>query len=586
MARTHASQLQFNSFPQDNLLWKIDWVAEPLLITTSRSAPTVKLYLSKVRNEKYIDTLDHTLKTNYCQIRVGISHLSLFNIGSTWKNGLKQADSVDPRKFIMKVNTATAHVIPFEEVMHNDLSPVLSKINYPVGQSSYSRLHKSPLIAFTYNNNPTGLLIPAIEVVRFYYIISSRLSLATFYGDIPKLIHEIPRFDIETKTVYMAIKRAVTYKEAYLLGRFWSSEVMRRGAEAIHAWVMKSCNNYKDGMSPSTFFPFEGQTELIFNGIKVNCADGVPRYLCTKIRDCSGLINYKKIVLSKERVAQGDEDEDEDELDSVIKSYWPLYETESNDLIESNDEASSDNLAKEYYEDEVRFSDLNNKELIVHTTNVAGETESFKYIGAGGKKTQLTSGEAGAGRKDQRQATVSSNMKTEEPRFDYGPERYQEFLKILRDLRDKGLEVETLGLYIPKDIKVDKHHGPINIYSAGNDKAVGCFQTIAKRNSWLTRPGGEIPRALFIVEVKCKDKYWYLLELEKFESEVNSTHSLLILYFPDNRKMYNKSLYEYVSACCEYKGWAPLKGDFAKFRKYNFAHTSNLKQRVIDIVTG
>jgi hypothetical protein len=484
----------------------------------------------------------------------------------------------------MIVNTATAHVIPFEEVMHNDLSPMFSKIDYPVGESSYSRLHKSPLIALRFMDNPTGLLIPAIEVVRFYYIISTRLSLATFYGDIPKLIHEIPRFDIETKTVYMAIKRAVTYKEAYLLGRFWSSDVMRRAAEAIHTWVMKSCNNYKDGMSTSTFFPFEGQTELTFNGIKVNCADGVPRYLCTKIKSCSGLINYKKIDLSKERIAQGDEDESAP--DSVINTYWPLYETESNNVIESNDEASSDNLAKEYYEDEIRFRDLNNKELIVHTTNVAGETESFKYIGAGGKKTQLTSGEAGAGRKDQRQATVSSNMKLEEPRFDSGPERYQEFLKILRDLRERGLGVETLGLYIPKDTEVHKQHKPIKIYSVGNHKVIGCFQTTEKKNSWLTRPGGEKPRALFIVEVKCRDKYWYILELEKFESEINDTHSLLILYFPDNRKMYNKSLYEYVSACCEYKGWAPLKGDLTRFRKYNLAHTLNLKQRIIDIVTS
>jgi len=564
-------------------LWKIDWVAEPLLNTTSRSAPTVKLYLSKVRNEKYTDTLDHTLRSNYCQIRVGVSHLSLFNIGSTWENGFKQADSEDPRDFILIVDTATAHVVPFEEVIHNDLSPSLSKINYLVGDS-YSRLRESPLVAFSFNNNPTGLLIPAIEVIRFYYIISSRLSYATFFGDIPKLTLKAPIFDDDSKTVYVAIKRAVTHNEAYLLGRFWSSEVMRMSVEAIHAWVMKSCNNYKDGMSPSTFFPFEGQTELTFNGIKLNCADGVARYFCTKIRTCSGPINYKKIDISKERVVQGDEDEDAP--DSVINTYWPLYETESNDAIESNDEASSENLTKEYFEKEVRFSDLINKELVVHTTNISGETESSRYIGVGGKKTQLTSGEAGAGRKDQRQAVVSSDINPEEPKFDYGPDRFQEFLRILRDLRDKGLGVETLGLYIPKDIKVDKQHGPINIYSAGNHKAVGCFQTTAKKNSWLTRPDGKKPRALFIVEVKCKEKYWYLLELEKFDSEINGTHSLLILYFPDNRKIYNKNLYEYVRASCEYKGWAPLQGDFTKFKKYNFAHTLNLKQRIIDIVTS
>lgn len=568
-------RLHFPELPHDDNLWKIDWLAEPLLSLAIESTPTIKLYFSKVRNPEHIDTLDPNIPTNYCQIRMAVGHLSLFNIGSIWKNGIKKADSLDPTLFVSQVNTATAHVVTFDQVIHNSLTPIFSKLNYSIGKQAYSRLEKSPLIALPYNNDPKGLLIPAIEVIRFYYLISSKLSFSTFFGDIQNLTTDTPIFNREAKTVSMSMKWGLTHNDAWVLGRYWSSEIMRSRAVEIRAWIVQNCTNYKDNISSSTFFPFDGHTELTFNGIKVSCADGVTRYLCTKIRQCSGPINYEKIVLNKVRKVHGDDGSDES--GSIINSNWPLYETENSNDIESQEKASGENLPKDYFEEEVRFTALKLKSLVVHTTDDFGEGKSSKYMGTGGRETLLTSGEAGSGKKDLRQATVSSNLKKEVSEFSEGPERFRAFLRILTELRDEGLEVETLGLYAPVGFKL-----PVNTYSVASETVIGCFGTT--KNTWITRRGGGIPRGLFIVEVKFNEKYWYLLELEKFESEVNDTYSLMILYFPDNRKIYNKSLYEYVSACCEYQGWKPLKDNFSKFEKYNLAHTLNLKNRILKIV--
>ncbi len=578
-----AKHLKFNVLPQDNQLWKIDWVGEASLNPSTRAIPTVKLFLSKVRNESFAETLNPNNPQNYCEIRVGVGHSNLFNIGSVWQNGIKKAESLDHRLFISKVNTATAHVLPFREVIHNSLSPVLSKLNYPVGKQAYFRIQDSPLIAFSYNNDPRGLLIPAFEIIRFYYLISSRLSFATFYGDIPALTRETPVFDFDNKAVSMSMEWGLTHNDAWVIGRYWSSEVMRRKANEIRRWVVQNSLNYKDNISSSTFLPFEGNTELVFNGMEVSCADGVIRYLCTKIRQCSGPINYEEIVLNKIRKVYGDEKDDDSE--SAINSNWPLYETENTDAIESHEQASGENLPKDYFEEEIRFGALKHKTLVVHTTNTFGETESAKYIGTGAKETLLTSGEGNGGRKDLRQAAVSTNLQKEVSEFSEGPERFKAFLRILAELKGTdGLEVETLGLYTPKDSEHTLYK-PVKTYNVADEIVIGCYQTSTKRNAWITRDDGA-PRGLVIVEVKCEQKYWYILELEKFESEHNDTYSLLILYFPDNSKIYNKNLYEYVSACCEHKGWMPLKGYFSKYRKYNFAHTLNLKKRILEIVTS
>jgi len=579
-----AKYLKFNEFPQDNHLWKIDWVGEALLNPSTRAKPTIKLFLSRVITDNLIDTLSQSKLHSYCEIRVGVGHLNLFNIGSVWENGIKKADALDTRLFVSKVNTATAHVVPFREVIHNSFPPILSKLNYPVGKQTLYSMQESPLIAFSYNNDPTGILIPAIEVVRFYYLISSRLSFATFFGEISALTKETPTFDLDKKTVSMSLEWGLTHNDAWILGRYWSSEVMMKGAKEFRDWIKKNSINNKDNISSSTFLPFEGTTELVFNGVEVSCADGVTRYLCTKIRQCSGPINYEKIILNKVIKALGDEENDA--YQALITSNWPLYENENTDVIESQETASGENLPKDYSEEEIRFGALKDKTLIVNTTNVFGETKSEKYIGAGGRDIFLTSGEGSGGRKDLRQATVSTNLQRVESEFSEGPERLKAFLRILAELRGiDGLEVETLGLYRPKDSEDNKLYKPVKTYEVANETVIGCFQATTKRNAWINKDNGS-PRGLIIAEVKWDQKYWYILEMEKLESELNDTYSLLILYFPDNSKIYNKNLYEYVSACCEHKGWMPLKGKFSKYRKYNFAHTLNLKKRILEIVTS
>lgn len=193
---SQSTAYQIESFPQDDKLWRVIWLSNVVINALAKTEPLISVYLQKV------DGFDSTnAKNSFLEIQIGIGHLSLVYIGSIWKNGIIDTISNKYDSFSLEVDTSEAKPIIFWQSTDNTNKRIITSDEYPTSWQIFSKIKESPLIAIPYCGDPYGLLIPAIEVIRFYYLVSSPMAIAIFYGEFETLVKSTPHFDVVTQDI-------------------------------------------------------------------------------------------------------------------------------------------------------------------------------------------------------------------------------------------------------------------------------------------------------------------------------------------------------------------------------------------------
>ena len=81
-------------------------------------------------------------------------------------------------------------------------------------------------------------MIPASEIIRFYYLISTPMSMALYYDKFDKLV-------IEDETLFLPMSRWVEFTlnwgvsnfDVPVIARYFSSEIMQKRVSEISNWV-------------------------------------------------------------------------------------------------------------------------------------------------------------------------------------------------------------------------------------------------------------------------------------------------------------------------------------------------------------
>lgn len=149
--------------------------------------------------------------------------------------------------------------------------------NIPLIPSNYYKLESSSALrsfclAVQWENDPYGIIIPVMEVIRFYYARSTDLSLAVFNGEFPSdpdslLNAEKSGLDIdnkdgkEMKIFKFFPRRHLSDYDGYTVGRILYSDVANRNALRISGSIRKHKMNEDLGL-PESEFPFIGTTTL------------------------------------------------------------------------------------------------------------------------------------------------------------------------------------------------------------------------------------------------------------------------------------------------------------------------------------
>lgn len=231
-----------------------------------------------------------------------------------------------------------------------DSVPIVGDSKYiiPNDRWGFGTLGMSQLIAVERDGDPYSILIPAIELLRFYHCSSSRLNQILISGQVKYFDQYIETqkdktyFDLDTKTLHMTMKRAFPKEDALIVGRWFCDKHAHDAAMAPWNQRMMLVNHPNANYIPlNSTFPFRGETTL--HGIAVNLPTPdhiqIQRVLLVSLTYCSRGLPFDHLILKQSQYEKEDTDEsnEEDNPEELQKKYRKPLPPDSTEEDAEND---------------------------------------------------------------------------------------------------------------------------------------------------------------------------------------------------------------------------------------------------------
>lgn len=592
MNATHFPNISLSKlFRNDNHNWRITWVDGRLHQPSGRQ-PEITVYISRlypVKNPKGIKPLvAKNVSGRHAEFSARIGYQSLLYIGSVWRNGENVSNEFNYDEFERSIDTSKAQTISFDQV---DQAGHKILPSFRLSKEAYRNLQGSTLIAIPLNGDPYGLLIPASEVIRFYYLISSSMSQAVYHGLFEKLTDGEVTFDPVEKHVEFTLCNGVSDRNSPIIARYHSSPYMRDRVKEIHLWTQVNSAAKSEVKSSFTFFPFSGKSKLTFQGIEITTEGNQKRILCTSLLKCTGPMSFRTAI-SRKKEAKPKTEVGVDEPQELA-SVWPIFSDETDDAINPYEESSKRHVTKTVVEVEERFSSLKYSSIayrkIIYVTDTA--IKVIRDVDTTPK--EVNTGDGTYGESDTRKLELEIDVMPE-GFVSHIPERLQMFLDVISSLRNEsGWNVDTIRVSLPDEFKGEKTRREVACTKVGVDYLNGLFKVSAAKNTWVEIKLGSVikHRGIIIVKIQYNQKYWYLFDLEADpitnNEDLEKGSSVLLMFVDEGRKLDNEQLYTFMERCVSNKGWPSSLLEFgAKVKSKRFKHKGDLKERLKKAISG
>ena len=287
--------IEIAEFPHDNKLWRIDGLGKIFSQLKNNNNLFIEVYLrpvnfhdNSVYNFARFDNSGREIP-EYNQLKkipVNIGLLPILRVGSLWIKGKLQNNKAVTDIVTLKnieINANTVEIINSNyKIKYLDSSGREQECKLLL-QKNFATDAKVPFscLKIQHENYKNGIIIPVIEIIRFYYACSTRLAHLTFSNpeEITKISYAI---DNETDKVVIKLPQQYTDQEAFILARILTSDIALSGLFQIKNSLIKIGVNEQPTTLLSTNFPFINSTNLMVRGIKI-----VDRFLVTEICSCS-----------------------------------------------------------------------------------------------------------------------------------------------------------------------------------------------------------------------------------------------------------------------------------------------------------
>ncbi|WP_323895240.1 hypothetical protein [Aeromonas caviae] len=275
--------------------WRIDWLGnvDYQNTTTQRhSHPSVVTQLSQYTS-KSNDTV-------YRKIWLPIGLLPLIKVGDLWSNGTLVGRNTAPSKETFHdviISEQTSELYKAGSKPDSNTHGLLASTTYwlPLDQHPWHLEHThSNCIIITLNRN-TKILIPCMELIRFYFGSSTSLLSRLFKPMLNRtsLVRQyIKRAD---DSVFLRLADGISGASAADIARILYSPAAWRAATLIGKSVLQ-CSSMGGPIYPKCTFPFEGRTDLSARGQWITL-DGSTRktFVVYEILSCSHEFPFKSI---------------------------------------------------------------------------------------------------------------------------------------------------------------------------------------------------------------------------------------------------------------------------------------------------
>ena len=569
-------------FPQDESYWKVVWV-DGLVNKLDEKEPELRVFISRLKSS--INSSNNPLDLSNLSkgeneiINVGVGHLNLIYIGSVWHKGIDVSSQFDYEKFKFEIDTRSAKNITISEKGDNG-KRIIPPQQYPVGKA-FEYIKNTNLIALENQGIADGLLVPASEIIRFYYLITTSMALSVYYGRFDDLFLENPKINTTNRNVEFTLNWGVSERNIAVIARYLSSQLTKDRIDEVHHFVQTNHLNKKEVATSYSFFPFDGITTLTCEGHTIYSDDKVKRFLCTRLISCTGDMGFDSVVATKLVSTSLKKELDDESM--KLPYMWPLYSDVSDDQIVLDEEPSKKHLSKTFISPEVRFPNLIGKKIEINRKQRDGD-KSWNIVSENLEGTRNISTSTGTySETNTRKANLEYDVSDDDFII---PPRLQSFIDCLSHLKEEGWKVNSIKVDVPDQYK--KKHEMIESKKIGDIYLLGLFNNgiDVKNKSWAETKIGEniYHRGIVIAEAMLSGSYWYLFELEPNKSDSEDSKkgfSILVRYVKDKSALSNNELYQFMCSCVRNAGWPKLEEVNERFSDSRLNHTTGLKETLL-----
>lgn len=291
-------------FPAGERIWRVDFLGGLERNPAIPDEPTVQVIISPLRDSSLRDSdklasVNAVIDDKRKVIRIGVGQLPYLKIGSLWQKGrLLQYSAGTERVYNITIDKTQRLFMAHRLVDGGQLIPPLChKIGVKGG--------KAFCVTLEYDGDPQGIIIPAIEVLRFYYAVSTPLARAIFMGDFFQNLNAIidPHHcadNFEASILVLKLRRVIHDIEGWLIGRMLYAPEARQCLKNLRASMVSQSTKGHTALYLPAKFPFSGSTHLTVRGKPIQADDGRWRFLVFSLERCTAPFPFERLIVDRE----------------------------------------------------------------------------------------------------------------------------------------------------------------------------------------------------------------------------------------------------------------------------------------------
>ncbi|WP_279499345.1 hypothetical protein [Aeromonas veronii] len=282
---------KFLSFKEE---WRIDYFGDVLYpnLSTRQSQPSIAVQLSKYSGNSNED--------NRTQQWVPIGLLPFLKIGDLWLEGQPTGKNSAPSRETFNnllINIESTHFYKAGGKPDIKMHGLLGSINYwlPLDQHPWHREHTHSNCIVINASQSLQILIPCMELIRFYFGSSSSLLSTLFRPMLSRTSLARQYIKRTDGSVFLYLADGISGASAADIARILYSPEAWRAATLIGKSALQ-CSSIGERIYPKCTFPFEGITDLNVTGQWIT-HDGSRRktFVVYEILSCSHDFPFKSI---------------------------------------------------------------------------------------------------------------------------------------------------------------------------------------------------------------------------------------------------------------------------------------------------
>jgi hypothetical protein len=543
-----------DDFPEDDLLWRIEWIGGLGYNTNAPSDPLIDICLAQLPpgETNPLSVRSRSSQTKR-RVKIGVGLLPYIAIASVWQRRRPVITDLSAWRQRLRIDTSSSRMAALEDLVTS--ANAIPKHSYLFG-ASWPHVRRTLLVGVEQDGDPYAVMVPTAELIRFYYAPSTRLAQALFWGEY-KDTFEAERSGVcEDGAVKVHLRRWIEDQDAWTLARYICSPVMQRQASRLYKSLQLYQLNstsliWEPDQALECGFPFEGPTTVqgIFLRLPGATPDNPPRWLILRLERCSAPFPFDRVIVDRDNnSAPGENAEDENLMPAwanVEKSEREVA-TSAPDRFQSSEEPRRGLQPLRIGLIEDRFEYLSGKKLVKEEKIVQRYRFSPMKADANQMLTGLGTGQGTWGASNLQLTKLTTAQSREQkqqrdvPVLPASVETFVEAIELLAQaqpcevgLIGVGEGNTTIGSHILASFPT---HDPRN----------------GKRIGWAWIQAENRPRRVAIAEIRLGDKIAYALEIER----TNQEHAVLVLARNDLQKIGTSEVQAFLLMCAMRRGWA------------------------------